>query len=310
MRSQVLLRVLAVVFLTAAAFLTVSAAAPPVLAQASTTTPPASSHCKDCRWIESQIQDIDDRIASWERQTASLNKYGDPHDPGIQNALKDIANKIATLKAKRADLVRQKADCQKKCPAPASQSGVDKPPPPPPPCPNGETCKPSDDGCHGSGCPERHCTGPQCGPCTPGPDCKPPDDSCHDHGCPPHCTSEPRCTSGGANDCRNHEVYVDISECAQNNGCPQGPQGPQGKPASCNGTACPSGHDQCQTPPCTPKDAGPKGPGGASTCPKDAKPRTHRGFYFGVDVGAHGSRATGKDQPQTQPNQQQPTTPH
>jgi prefoldin subunit 5 len=79
------------------------------------TTNSASTICQHCQWIRIQISDIDEKIAGWERQIATLNKISDLSDPNIQNALKDIANRITALKAKKADLQVQLADCAKHC---------------------------------------------------------------------------------------------------------------------------------------------------------------------------------------------------
>src|SRR5262249_18920545 len=92
----------------------------------------AATICHRCEWIKIQIGDIDDKIASWERQIRSINKYSDLSDPNIQNALKDIDSKIAALKAKKADLEAQLVDCKKRC-AEAQQQLPPKPAAPPPP---------------------------------------------------------------------------------------------------------------------------------------------------------------------------------
>ncbi len=90
--------------------------------------PDAAAICHQCEWIKIQIGDIDDKIASWQRQIRSINKYSDLTDPNIQNALKDIDNKIADLKAKKADLEAQLAECQKRC---AEAKAAQQPPPAP-----------------------------------------------------------------------------------------------------------------------------------------------------------------------------------
>ena len=81
----------------------------------------AAQICHQCEWIKIQIGDIDEKIASWERQIRSITKNSNLADPNIQNALKDIDSKIAALKAKKADLQAKLADCQKRC-AQAMQS--------------------------------------------------------------------------------------------------------------------------------------------------------------------------------------------
>ena len=75
----------------------------------------ATKICQHCEWIRIQISDIDKKVDGWERQSATLNRISDLSDRNIQNALKDIANKIAALKAKKADLQVQLAECAKRC---------------------------------------------------------------------------------------------------------------------------------------------------------------------------------------------------
>jgi hypothetical protein len=89
--------------------------ATPGLAQ----TPPdeKTKVCHQCEWLTVQISDIDAKIASWERQTASLHKYSNLADPNIQNALSDIASTIAKLKGKKQQLQGELAECQKRCAA-------------------------------------------------------------------------------------------------------------------------------------------------------------------------------------------------
>lgn len=71
--------------------------------------------CPTCRTIASQIADLDDQIASWQRQDQSLRKNADLSNAGIQGALKDISNKIAELNGKKAGLEAQRSECEKKC---------------------------------------------------------------------------------------------------------------------------------------------------------------------------------------------------
>jgi hypothetical protein len=73
--------------------------------------------CHQCEWIATQISDIDDKNNSWERQIRSLSRNSNLSDPKIQAALKDIANKIAALKAKKAALQVKLAECQQRCAA-------------------------------------------------------------------------------------------------------------------------------------------------------------------------------------------------
>lgn len=93
---------------------------PPKVAPVPVTPPvaevpkPAVKVCPKCRSIADQIADVDEQIASWERQDVSLHK-ANVNDPGIQTALKDIANRLAQLKSKRATLEAQKTECEKKC---------------------------------------------------------------------------------------------------------------------------------------------------------------------------------------------------
>jgi len=77
----------------------------------------AAAICHQCDWLRIQISDIDEKIAGWERQIASINKYADLKDPNIQGALRDINGKIAALKAKKTVLQGQLAECEKRCAA-------------------------------------------------------------------------------------------------------------------------------------------------------------------------------------------------
>ena len=102
-------------------------------------TKPMSAICQHCEWLKTQIQDIDDQIAGWQRQDASIRKYSNLSDPKIQNALKDIADKIADLRNKQARLRAELPDCEKKCLPPAETlvppptPPIETPPPPAPP---------------------------------------------------------------------------------------------------------------------------------------------------------------------------------
>jgi hypothetical protein len=89
----------------------------PSLAQKSTAPDEKTKVCHQCEWLAIQISDIDEKIASWQRQTASINKYSNLADPNIQGALKDIANRISALKAKKAKLEAELAECRKRCAA-------------------------------------------------------------------------------------------------------------------------------------------------------------------------------------------------
>jgi hypothetical protein len=71
--------------------------------------------CHHCEWVKIQIGDIDEKIAGWKRQTATLHRVSDLSDPGRQNALNDIANRIAKLEAKKAQLEAELPDCLKRC---------------------------------------------------------------------------------------------------------------------------------------------------------------------------------------------------
>jgi hypothetical protein len=71
--------------------------------------------CHKCEWIEIQISDNNEKIASWERQTRTINRISNLSDPNIQNALKDIDNAVAALKARNVALESQLTDCQKHC---------------------------------------------------------------------------------------------------------------------------------------------------------------------------------------------------
>jgi hypothetical protein len=86
----------------------------PVTPPVAETPKPAVKVCPKCRSIADQISDIDEKIAGWQRQDVSLRK-GNVNDPGIQNALKDIASTIAGLKSKKAALEAQMTECEKKC---------------------------------------------------------------------------------------------------------------------------------------------------------------------------------------------------
>jgi hypothetical protein len=105
------------VWLAALIVTVMAVVAPRAFAQPAAPSPEALAICHECSWISVQISDIDDKIASWERQIRSLQKYGNLADPGIQGALKDIDGKIAALKAKKADLLVKLADCNKRCAA-------------------------------------------------------------------------------------------------------------------------------------------------------------------------------------------------
>ena len=103
------------------------------------------SPCPACDWISTQIGDIDDKIAGWQRQDASLRK-ADLRDPGVQAALKDVAAKIDALRAQRAALVIKMAGCALTCPRPAL--AVEPPTAVPPPAPTNDakpstTCPPT-----------------------------------------------------------------------------------------------------------------------------------------------------------------------
>ena len=86
----------------------------PVTPPVAETPKPAVEVCPKCRSIADQIADIDGKIAGWERQVLSLQK-ANVNDPGIQNALKDIARTITALKATRAQLEAKKTECEKTC---------------------------------------------------------------------------------------------------------------------------------------------------------------------------------------------------
>jgi hypothetical protein len=86
----------------------------PVTPPVAATPKPVVKVCPKCRSIADQIADIDGKIAGWERQVLSLHK-SNLNDPGIQNALKDIARTIADLKATRAKLEAKKTECEKTC---------------------------------------------------------------------------------------------------------------------------------------------------------------------------------------------------
>jgi len=73
--------------------------------------------CHECEWLKIQIGDVDDEIAGWDRQIASINKYSNLADPNIQSALKDIDGRIAALKALKAELQAKLAECSKRCAA-------------------------------------------------------------------------------------------------------------------------------------------------------------------------------------------------
>ena len=88
---------------------------PPVSPPQTPVAPPkpVAAKCHDCEALAAQINDIDEKIASWQRQDASMRK-SNMNDPNIQAAIRDIANKIDALKAQRATLEAKKAECEKK----------------------------------------------------------------------------------------------------------------------------------------------------------------------------------------------------
>jgi hypothetical protein len=86
----------------------------PVTPPVAETPKHVAKTCPICRSIADQIADVDEQIASWERQDVSLHK-ANVNDPGIQTALKDIANRLAQLKSRRVTLEAQKTECEKKC---------------------------------------------------------------------------------------------------------------------------------------------------------------------------------------------------
>jgi hypothetical protein len=158
----------------------------PSLAQKSAPPDEKTKVCHQCEWLAIQISDIDDKIASWQRQTASINKYSNLKDPNIQAALKDIANRISALNAKKAKLQAELAECRKRCAALSA--------PPAPMTPQSPGSKPTGGGGAGGGTSGGTTTGGTTGatPTTP-----PVEDPC-----PPGTTSGPKSAGPAGN------VYV------------------------------------------------------------------------------------------------------
>jgi hypothetical protein len=87
----------------------------PAYAQKSPPPDEKTKLCHHCDWLAIQISDIDEKIASWQRQIASIHKYSNLADPNIQNALKDIDSTIARLNAKKQALQAELEKCKKRC---------------------------------------------------------------------------------------------------------------------------------------------------------------------------------------------------
>jgi hypothetical protein len=72
---------------------------------------PTFTSCPECRRIPGLIEALDAKIGALERSNASLRKYGNLNDPGIQAALREDEAKLAQFRQQRDFL----ADCLKKC---------------------------------------------------------------------------------------------------------------------------------------------------------------------------------------------------
>jgi hypothetical protein len=137
--------------------LSVAIQAAPGFAQRKPPPGSAAAICHECEWIRIQIGDIDEKIAGWQRQIATIHQVSNLADPGIQNALKDIDRLIAGLNAQKAALQAKLPDCEKRCAAArlkeeqaagaaaaeGAPAGETSPPPPPPPPPPPEAAKPT-----------------------------------------------------------------------------------------------------------------------------------------------------------------------
>jgi hypothetical protein len=89
---------------------------PPVTPEPPVPPPPHKPEiCKACHAIIVHIEFIDAKILNLEHSQAGLRKYANLADPRIQRALRDDDARIDALKAERARLEIEKAECEKKC---------------------------------------------------------------------------------------------------------------------------------------------------------------------------------------------------
>lgn len=98
---------------------------PPPQPEPGVAPPPKKESCPKCQKLANDIAILEEKIAGYERQKASIRKYSDLSDPQIQDALKDIDDKIDKLRETKAKQEKRLRECERKCDEQSSGSPLD-----------------------------------------------------------------------------------------------------------------------------------------------------------------------------------------